>query len=95
VTLDASSLRNDPQLAAVELLVHATETAIVALCAAHPGIEHALRRVPEPAIDHLADQVVESALATLDALERYRRLLHDIQRLDAISLEDQDDDFTF
>ena len=51
--------------------------------------------VPEPAIDHLADQVVESALATLDALERYRRLLHDIQRLDAISLEDQDDDFTF
>jgi hypothetical protein len=95
VTLDASSLRDHPQLAALDLLVHATETAIVALCAAHPGIEHALRVIPEPAIDHLADRVVERALATLDALARYRVLLDDIQRLDAISLDDQDDDFTF
>ena len=95
MTFDASRLRNNPQLAALDLLVHATETAVVALCAAHPGIERALRLVPEPAIDHLADHVVERALATLDALDRYRVLLDDIQRLDDLSLDDQDDDFTF
>lgn len=95
MTLDASILRDNPQLAALDLLVHATETAIVALCAAHPSIEHALRLAPEPAIDHLADHVVHRALATLHALERYRRLLDDIQRLDKISRADQDDDFSF
>ena len=94
MTLDASRLRSHPQLAALDLLVHATQTAIVALCAAHPGIEYALRLVPEPAINHLADHVVERALTMLDALERCRRLLDDIQRLDTISLDDQDD-FTF
>jgi hypothetical protein len=97
MTLDASSLRLNPQLAALDLLVHATETAIVALCAAHPAIQYALRHNPEPPIEHLADHVVEQALATLNALDRYRVLLDDLQRLDTGSLDDDDDDdnFTF
>lgn len=93
MTLTPPRLRRSPQLAALDLLVNSAETAIVALCAAHPGIEHALSHDPKPAIEHLADHVVERAMATLEALDRYRVLLDDIQRLDTAPTDNGD--FTF
>ncbi len=70
-----------PQLAAIELLVHAVETAVVALSAAHPNIEHDLRNDPLPPIDKLADCAVDRAIDMLDALDRYRRSVHDLDRI--------------
>ena len=93
MTLDPPRLRRSPQLAALDLLVNAAETAIVALCAAHPRIEHTLSHDPKPAIEHLADHVVERAMATLEALDHYRILLDDIQRLDTAPMVEGD--FTF
>ena len=37
--LDTEVLRESPQLAAIELLIQAADTTVVALCAAHPGLE--------------------------------------------------------
>jgi len=81
MTLEPETLRRSPQLAALAILREAAETAIVALCAAHPTIEHALRNDPLPSLDRLADHVVDHAMLMLDALDRYRLLLHDLDRL--------------
>jgi len=80
VTLDPNTLRHSPQLAALELLAEAAETAIVALCAAHPALEHELGDDPQPAIEQLADQVVDYAFHALDALGRYQALLRVLPR---------------
>ena len=82
MTLDAQSLRINPQRAALDLLVHAAETAIVALCAAHPALEQPVPTDPQPSLDHRADQVVQCARLTLAALDRYRDLLAELDRLD-------------
>lgn len=75
MSVDPNTLRHSPQLAALELLAEAAETAIVALCAAHPALEHELGDDPQPAIEQLADQVIDQAFHALDALDRYRHLL--------------------
>jgi hypothetical protein len=84
MSLDPETLRHNPQLAAIDLLVQTAETAIVALCAAHPAIEHKLRHDPHPPIECLADHVVHQAMKLLDALDRYQILLHDLDRLDRL-----------
>jgi hypothetical protein len=77
VILDSEILRKHPELAILDLCAQAAETAIVALCAVHPAIEHELRDDPEPPLQRLADLIVEHASAMLDALDRYRPLPHD------------------
>lgn len=93
--IDPQSLRESPQLAALELLVQAAETATIALCAAHPSIEHDLRHFPEPPIERLADHLIDRATVMLDALDRYRRLLRDLDRLRRAALDDDDQEPTF
>jgi hypothetical protein len=74
-------VRDNPQLAALAMLTHVTETAIIVLCAAHPAIEHHLEPEPLPSLDRLAEHVVDHAMSILDAVDRYRRLLDDLSRL--------------
>jgi hypothetical protein len=76
MTLDPRTLRNHPELAALDLLENAIETTFVALCAVHPALEHALSQDPLPPLECLADQIHERAAALLAALDRYRLLLH-------------------
>jgi hypothetical protein len=59
VRLDVKALRNSPQLDAIELLIQAADTSVVALCAAHHGLQHDLRPGPQPVVDRLADQLVD------------------------------------
>jgi hypothetical protein len=80
-TLCPSVLRLKPQLAPLDLLAHATEIAIVALCASHPRVEHEIDDSALPG-DITADSIIERALALLEALDRYRLLLHDPRALD-------------
>lgn len=75
-TLCPPLLRTHPQLGSLELLVHATEVAIIALCAGHPRIERELDDLALPG-DQLADRILDRAMALLDAVDRYRLLLHD------------------
>lgn len=81
MNLSPALLRCNPQLAALALLHGSAETAIIALCAAHPAIEDILDADPHPSLEHLANHVVERAMLLLDALDRYERLLHDHDRL--------------
>ncbi len=64
--LDVKALRDSPQLAAIELLIQAADTTVVALCAAHPALDHDLRPDPEPVIDGLliASSTASPACAT-------------------------------
>jgi hypothetical protein len=93
VILDSEILRKHPELAILDLLAQAAETAILALCAVHPAIEHELRDDPAPPPEHLADLIVEQASALLDALDRYRPLLHDYDPLRSRSAIDDDSSF--
>jgi hypothetical protein len=81
VTLEPRLLRRWPQLAALDSLHHVAETAIFALCAAHPLIESALRDDPHSPLEQLADRLVDHAMLLLDALHRYRALIEDRDRL--------------
>jgi len=81
VTLSPEILRQNPQLAALETLLQATENAIIAVIAAHPNLEHRRDGVPLLPIDSLADHLVEHAQVMLDSLDRYRILLRDLERL--------------
>ena len=47
-TLCPALLRREPQLAPLDMLTHATEIAIVALCASHPRVEHELDDCASP-----------------------------------------------
>ncbi|HXE88737.1 MAG TPA: hypothetical protein VN524_18285 [Hyphomicrobiaceae bacterium] len=69
-------LRRTPQVGCLDLLAHATEIAIIALCAAHPAVEHELGDDALPG-DQLADRIIDRAMTLLDAVDRYRLLLHD------------------
>jgi hypothetical protein len=81
VTLEQRLLRRWPQLAALDSLHHVAEAAIVALCAAHPLIESEHRHDRYSPLDQLADLLVDDAMSMLDALDRYRALLHHRDRL--------------
>jgi hypothetical protein len=81
-TLCPPVLRKTPQVGCLNLLAHATEVAIIALCAAHPPVEHELDDDASPG-DRLADRIIERAMALLDAVDRYRLLLHDPRAIDA------------
>ena len=91
--LDPELLRESPQLAAIELLIQAAETTVVALCAAHPGLEHDLRPEPEPVIDRLADRLVDRSSCMRDGIQQYRRTLDNLHRLRRCSLDDDEPDF--
>ena len=91
--LDPELLRESPQLAAIELLIQAADTTVVALCAAHTGLEHNLRPDPEPVIDRLADRLVDRITCMRDGIQQYRRALHDLQRPRRCPLDDDDPDF--
>ena len=80
-TLCPALLRREPQLGPLDMLIHATEIAIIALCASHPRVEHDLDDSALPG-DITADRVVERAMALLEAVDRYRLLLHDPRALD-------------
>jgi hypothetical protein len=80
-TLCPSLLRLKPQLGALDMLAHATEIAIIVLCAAHPRVEHELDDTALPG-DVTADNIVDRAMALLEAVDRYRLLLHDPRALD-------------
>jgi hypothetical protein len=80
-TLCPSLLRREPQLGPLDMLTHATEVAIVALCASHPRVEHELDERAMPG-DINADRIIERAMALLEAVDRYRLLLHDPRALD-------------
>lgn len=90
MTLNPQILRQNPQLAALETLLQATEAAIVALIAAHPSLEQHRQGVPLLPIDSLADLVVDRAQVMLDCLDRYRILLRDLERLRRGTLLDDD-----
>jgi hypothetical protein len=94
MTLDPKTLRQSPQLAALSVLDEAAHTAILAILAAHPAIEHVLTQDPQDPLERLADHVVDHLMLTLDALDHYRRLLHDRQRLHQ-ALSNDEDDLTF
>ncbi len=79
--LEPRLLRRWPQLAALANLHQVAETAIVALCAAHPLTESAHRHDPLSPLERLADRLVDHAMSMLDALDRYRALTHDRDRL--------------
>lgn len=85
-------LRETPQLAALELLIQAADMTVVALCAAHPGLEHDLRPDPEPVVDRLAVRLVDRIACLRDGIHHYCRSLEDLQRLRRRSLDDDDDD---
>jgi hypothetical protein len=92
--LNVKALRDSPQLAAIELLIQAADTTVVALCAAHPGLEHDLRPDPEPAVDSLADRLVERIACMRDGIQQYCRTLDELQRLRRCSsLDDDEPDF--
>jgi hypothetical protein len=93
--LDPELLRESPQLAALELLIQAADTTVVALCAAHPGLEHDLRPAPEPVVDRLADRLVDRISCMRDGVRQYCRSLDDLQRLRRRSLDDDDDEPDF
>ncbi len=80
-TLCPPVLRKTPQLGSIEMLAHATEVAIIALCAAHPSVERELGEDASPG-DLLADRVIDRAMTLLEAVDRYRLLLHDPRALD-------------
>ena len=80
-TLCPALLRRQPQLGPLDLLTHATEIAIVALCASHPCVEHELDDDASPG-DVTAESIIDRAMALLDAVDRYRLLLHDPRALD-------------
>jgi hypothetical protein len=80
-TLCPALLRREPQLGPLDMLTHATEIAIIALCASHPRVEHALDDDALPG-DITADRVIERAMALLEAVDQYRLLLHDPRALD-------------
>jgi len=69
--LDVKSLRDSPQLAAIELLIQAAETTVVALCAAHPALEHELRPDLEPVTDRLADRPFDRITCMRDGIHRH------------------------
>lgn len=81
MTLDPESLRDNPHLAVLELLIQAADTTVVALCAAHPGLEHPLRPDPEPVVDRLADRLVGRISCMRDGIHQYCRSLRQLQRL--------------
>jgi len=58
-----------------------TEIAIVALFASHPRVEHELDDSASPG-DVTADSIIDRAMALLEAVDRYRLLLHDPLALD-------------
>ncbi len=89
-TLCAESLRLAPQLAALDVLVHAADTAIVALVAAHPDLERSFDERPPP-LEQLADQVIEHAMLAVLAIDRYRALLRDIADQDQSSFDSDTD----
>ena len=91
--LDPELLRESPQLAAIELLVQAAETTVVALCAAHPGLEHDLRPDPEPVVDRLADRLVDRISCMREGIHQYCRSLDHLQRLRRCPLDDDEPDF--
>jgi hypothetical protein len=80
-TLCPALLRREPQLGALDMLTHATEVAIIALCASHPSVEHELDDAALPG-DIAADRVIDRAMSLLEAVDRYRLLLHDPRALD-------------
>jgi len=83
-TLCPALLRREPQLAPLDMLTHATEIAIVALCASHPRVEHELDDCASPG-DVTADRIIDRAMALLEAVDRYRLLLHDPHALEHTS----------
>jgi hypothetical protein len=80
-TLSPALLRREPQLGPLDVLAHATEIAIVALCASHPRVEHELDDTASPG-DVTADRIIDRAMALLEAVDRYRLLLHDPSAID-------------
>lgn len=80
-TLCPSLLRREPQLATLDMLTRATEITIIALCASHPRVEQELDESALPS-DMDADRIIERAMALLEAVDRYRLLLHDPRALD-------------
>lgn len=76
MNLDPQTPRHHPELAVLDVLENAIETAFVALCAVHPALEHDLSPDPQPPLECLADQIHHRAAALLAALDRYRLLLH-------------------
>jgi hypothetical protein len=95
MTLDPESLRDNPHLAVLELLTQAADTTVIALCAAHPGLEHELRPDPEPVVDRLADRLVDRISCMRDGIQQYCRSLGELQRLRRRSHDDQDDEPDF
>jgi len=91
--LDPELLRESPQLAALALLIQAADTTVVALCAAHPGLEHDLMPDPEPVVDRLAIRLVDRISCVRDGVRQYCRSLDDLQRLRHRSLDDDEPDF--
>jgi hypothetical protein len=91
--LDPDTVRQDPQLAALELLVQAAEVGIIVLCAAHPNIERDPSECRPIPIDQLANRVVHIATSLLDTIDHYRLLLHDLARLRRGTLLEDDLDF--
>ena len=75
-TLCPPMLRKTPQLGSVDLLVHAAEVAVIALCAAHPGVQQELGEDASPG-DLRADRVIERAMTLLEAVDRYRVFLEE------------------
>jgi hypothetical protein len=63
------------------MLTHATEIAVVALCASHPRVEHELDDSASSG-DVTADRIIDRAMALLEAIDRYRLLLLDPRALD-------------
>jgi hypothetical protein len=80
-TLCPPVLRQNPQVGCLDLLAHATEVAIIALCAAHPAVEHQLDDDAPPR-DRFADRIIERAMPLLDAVDCYRLLLQDPNAFD-------------
>lgn len=89
-TLCPESLRVTPQVAALDVLVHVADTAIVALVAAHPDLERAFDEQPPP-LEQLADQVIEHAMLAVLAVDRYRTLLRDISHQDQTAFDSDAD----
>jgi len=89
-TLCPESLRETPQVAALDVLVHAADTAVVALIAAQPDLERSFDEQPPP-LEQLADQVIEHAMLAVLAVDSYRALLRDIAHQDQTSFDNDTD----
>jgi hypothetical protein len=89
--IDVKALRDNPQLAAIELLIQAADTTVIALCAAHRGLQHDLRPDPEPIVDRLADRLVDRISCMRDGIHQYRQSLDELHRLRRSSLHDDDE----